>query len=255
MGRGGPGRRMAAMLRAAVGASCILFLSGPRECRRGLARVTELGLVVRMHRGRLVVMVAAAAIVAACGGEVTSSRGDALGTAGSGRAAHEGSPEGGTRSAEAPDAGPASIGPNTAPASVLYDCLVADVGASSPELFAELDYELQACAGPGSDCLDMLVVRADCSVSLQVRNEPHNATATPKDCAALARWATSQVLARALDDLPACSPGSGNPPEMTEVQLVTGPGPRKKTGLCREEPYLSHRACMASVRARYFPAI
>ena len=138
---------------------------------------------------------------------------------------------------------------------VKYDCLRDDIGASAPEQFVELHYEIQSCAGQGSDCVDFLNIRADCSLSFQYRDVSHDATSAPDDCAALARWATSDVLGRALDDLPACSPGPGNPPELTEIQLVSGPGPRKKTGLCPDEPYVSHRACMASVRAKYFPGI
>lgn len=243
---------------------------GPGNASRasgGPARPVELRLPSRMRRGSFVVIAVTGAILLACGGNVTSSQRNPLGASGSTPAARGNAPEAGVQTIAPPtnsssatppstsSAASTPTAPNTGTTSAKYDCSGPDIGASAPDQFAELDYELQSCGGPGSDCVDFLVIRADCSLSLQHRDQPHDATASPEDCAALARWATSDLIARAFDDLAACSPGAGNPPEMTEIRLVNGPGPRKKTGLCTEEPYLSHRACMASVRAKYFPGI
>ena len=204
-----------------------------------------------MLRGTPVIVAAACAIAAACDGTVTSSKSDALG-------ASNPEPATGGGNSRTVAAHPPPSATTTAPnsgAPTEFDCLNGDVGASSAGEFVELDYSLQVCDGSGSDCLDFLVIRNDCSLSLQRHNEPHDAVATAEDCAALARWATSDLLSAAFDDLAACTPGSGNPQVTTEITLRGGLGPRKKMGLCPDEPYASHRACMASVQAKYFPGI
>lgn len=165
-------------------------------------------------------------------------------------------PPSGPTASTTPDAArapkPASTTAPNARLPAGLDCLHGDVGASSPGEFVELDYSLRVCDGPGSDCADFLVIHGDCSLSYQHQNQTRSAAATAEDCAALARWATSDLLRNAFDDLAACDPGPGNPPVMTEITLASGPGPRKKMGLCPDEPYASHRACMAAVEARYF---
>jgi len=132
------------------------------------------------------------------------------------------------------------------------DCLHGDVGAASPELFLSLTHHRQVCDGPGSDCIEFMEIDADCSLTFQVHNEPREATADSADCAVLARFATSSFLFAGLNDTTSCLPGSGNPAESTEIELTTGPGPRKKTSLCQEEPFVSLRACLAAVEEKYF---
>jgi hypothetical protein len=218
--------------------------------------------------------VVGAALAVACGGKVPLSQSDSeqrtgsrnapspidAGTGGSSMTgaatAADGSPATGKAIlAPGADAASAASAPIAGSAAVRYACLSDEFGPSAPDTFVELDYERERCAGPGSDCTDFLTIRADCTLKLQVDNVGHDAMATPNDCSRLARWATSTLLAAALDDLPACSPAAGNPPESTEIELVSGPGPRKKTGICSDEPYVSHRACMASARATYFPGL
>jgi hypothetical protein len=142
---------------------------------------------------------------------------------------------------------------NTERPAPAIDCLHGDSGPSSPELLREIDYEIQVCDSQGSDCVDFFRFRADCSLWLQVNDQPFDAVADGSNCAALKRWATSEFLFDGLNDDSSCLPGNGNPPELTEVELTTGFGPRKPTSLCVEEPFISLRACVAEVRKKYFP--
>jgi hypothetical protein len=200
-----------------------------------------------MLRG--LVSLATLLVAVGCGGTVTGFKGSADTStekpgAGGSKSASSGS--GGGK----PMAAPAESATGTDSPKV--DCLHGDVGAASPELFVQLTHERQVCDGQGSDCIEFVEIHADCTLVLQVNNEPRKAVAESADCDALARFATSSFLFAGLNDTTTCLPGSGNPAESTEIELTTGDGPRKKTSLCHEEPLISLRACLAAVEQKYF---
>lgn len=189
-----------------------------------------------------------------CGGTVSGSNESRLDT----RSGQPGSGGSGTNTQPVPTGSdrtiwsPSSVGAGAADASSEIDCLHGDVGSASPEVFSRLNHQREVCVGQGSECLELLEVRADCGLTFQLQNQSHEAVADAADCAALARFATSAFLFAGLNDTTSCLPGPGNPMETTEVELTTGPGPRKKTSLCQEEPLVSLRACVLAVRNKYF---
>lgn len=218
-----------------------------------------------MLRG--LVSVATLLVAVGCGGTVSGFKGrDDTSTEkpGAGGSKSSASNQSGADAAPSDPSGSNSVAPApggtmTAPAestpgtdSPAIDCLHGDVGAATPALFVQLTHERQVCDGPGSDCLEIMEIDADCSLMFQVNNEPRKATADAADCAALARFASSSFLVAGLNDTTTCLPGSGNPPEITTTELTTGGGPRKKTSLCQEEPLISLRACLAMVEQKYF---
>ena len=203
--------------------------------------------------------------VAGCGGTTIDSSGTGSGSrigktapSGSGGATVKAMPSGsGGAAVKAmpPAAGnsgddPAQGGSGTAASDL---CLHAGFGPTMPEVFSKLNHEEQVCDGPGSDCVDFFEFRADCGLMFQSNNEPQNATATEADCAALARFATSQFLFDGLNDPNSCPPPPDrNPPVMTEIELTSGPGPRKKMDICLEEPFTTLRACVHAFVIKYF---
>lgn len=186
--------------------------------------------------------------VVGCGGTVTDSSGSQSGT----RADKTTPPGGGGATAKATPVSSGNSG--GAPSEGVGICLH-DLGPTTPLLFRKLTHEEQVCDGPGSNCVDFFEARADCGLMFQSNNDRRDATAGADDCAVLARFATSQFLFNGLNDPVSCLPSTdGNPPEMTEIELTTGPGPRKKTALCDEEPFTTLRACVHGVVSKYFPS-
>ena len=139
--------------------------------------------------------------------------------------------------------------PEPAPA---IDCFGPDVGPSVPGTFLSMDHNLATDSCPSTDCRVSLHFEASCALSTFVKGVELAATASPADCDTLKRWATSKRLIDALDDKVTCFGKDGPIFESTEVYLSTG-SPRKKTFDCPLEPFVSHRACIAKFRAKYFP--
>ena len=228
----------------------------------GLARALGPSYPPTMIVGRL--MAVGALLIVGCGGTVKGESGSELGAhraegpSGSGGAAMKAmptmpaAPTSSQHSGNAPplDAGHAVIEPGP-----LVECLHGDAGPAAPEQFVRLNHQQQVCNGPGNDCVDFFEIRADCGLTFQSNNQSRDAVADAADCAALARFATSRFLAAGLDDTTTCLPGPGNPAESTELELATGPGPRKKTSLCEMEPFVSLRACVVTVTTKYFPTM
>jgi len=145
---------------------------------------------------------------------------------------------------------PAPIEP---PPSGSIDCFVDDVSPSAPATFVEMFYQQQTGTCPSSDCVDFVTFRSSCSMSLQVGGVVHNATLSSGDCMLFKSWLTSDILLSKLRDTVTCY-GKDGPGaiESTEITLTDGSA-RKKTSTCPVEPFVSHRACIAKVRAKYFP--
>ena len=210
------------------------------------------------------VMAVGALLIVGCGGTVKGESGSELGAhgaegpAGTGGAAVKAvpaMPAVPTSSQQPGDAPPLDGGRTVIQPGPLVECLHGDVGPAAAGQFIRLNHEQQVCDGPGSNCVDFFEIRADCGLTFQSNNQERKAVADAADCAALARFATSRFLAAGLDDTATCLPGPGNPPESTEIELTTGPGPRKKTSLCEMEPFVSLRACVVTLTTKYFPTM
>jgi len=135
------------------------------------------------------------------------------------------------------------------PPPAAYDWL-GDVGPSHPELFVSMSGWAQVGDCPGSACMDFVDLDASCVFGLQVSNTRYTATLSDTDCTALKRWFTSDVLLAGLRSY--CAGLSGD-----ESLIVEATDPaysaRKKFHDCPGEPFVSHRACLAAIRAKYFP--
>jgi len=135
------------------------------------------------------------------------------------------------------------------PGPTKYDCL-GDVGPSHPQAFESMSGWAQVGTCPGSSCVDFVDMDASCVYGLQVNNIRSTATIETQNCEALKRWFTSDVLLAGLGSK--CGGVTG-----AESLEIEGTSPvssgRKKFDGCTEEPFPSHRACLAKIRAKYFP--
>ncbi len=138
------------------------------------------------------------------------------------------------------------------PALPSVDCLTDDFGPSSGTL-VDFHYEKQVGACGSSDCSDFVLFGPSCVMTLQVGGAKTSATLTAADCALFTRWVTSDLLVNHLrDSVTCCGKDVPGKFESTVVQRSDGYA-AKKTASCEQEPFASHRACIASVRAKYFP--
>ncbi len=124
------------------------------------------------------------------------------------------------------------------------DCL-GDVGPSTPDEFTWMMSQAKVRPGPSSAAVDFYTLDSTCTFGLQVENVRHRATLSPADCEGLKRWLTSDRLLVGLAS--GCGDNTGD-----ESLEVAGFASKKFAG-CTEEPFPSHRACLAGLRARYFP--
>jgi hypothetical protein len=201
----------------------------------------------------------AAVAIAGCGGEVKGEKGSDLDTAG-----EEPGPAGDDR--ETADLTPPDDPGDTSEPSAVpktpragstrplpaIDCLRDDPGTGVADRFDSFEHQFQVCDGPGSDCLEFFSFDRSCTLSFQVNDVPATADASAEDCAALTRFVTSYFLFAGLTNDVSCLPGTGNPREITNVNLTGGDGPRRKTNGCEEEPFVSLHACVDAVTAAYF---
>jgi hypothetical protein len=143
--------------------------------------------------------------------------------------------------------------PVDAPPLDPMDCWTGAYGTSSGTLVNFL-YELQTGGCESSACMDFVTLDAACEMTLQVADVKYTATVEAGDCFNFKRWLTSQVLIDRINDLTTCYYGKGGSGRF-EASTITLDGgvSAKKTWLCGTEPFVSHRTCVTSFRAKYFP--
>lgn len=124
------------------------------------------------------------------------------------------------------------------------DCL-GDVGPSQPEEFTWAMSQARVRPGLSSASVDFYTLDANCTFGLQVDNVMERTTLSAADCEGFKRWLTSDRLLVGLAS--GCGDGTGD-----ESVEVAGMASKKFSG-CTEEPFPSHRACLAKLRSRYFP--
>lgn len=142
---------------------------------------------------------------------------------------------------------------DAAPPVMPVDCFADKFGPSSGTL-VDFFYQRQVDTCESSKCSDFMMFDPKlCELTLQVADEPFKATLSAEHCDLLKRWLTSELLIRHLRDTVTCYgamiPGSF---ESTQITLSDGTA-NKKTFMCKDEPFSSHRACLAGFRAEYFP--
>jgi hypothetical protein len=140
----------------------------------------------------------------------------------------------------------------TSPPPMPVDCLAGDFGPSSYTL-VDFFYQRQVGSCESSMCSDFMMFDPSCVLTLQVADVPYTATLSAAHCATFTRWLTSDLLVKHLRDTTTCS-GAMIPGSFESTQLTLGDGmASKKTFMCKEEPFASHRACLDRLRAEYFP--
>jgi hypothetical protein len=146
---------------------------------------------------------------------------------------------------------PASAAASIAVPAADLDCL-GDTGASNPELFISFFSSVTSGTCPSSACVDFVMFDTSCHYTLQLHDQQNTVELSVADCAAFIRWLSSDVLIAALRDPVECGDGTGN--ESAQIELKDGWAQRKYAG-CKSAPYVSHRACLAKIRAKYFPGL
>jgi hypothetical protein len=139
------------------------------------------------------------------------------------------------------------------PPPMPVDCFVDDFGPSSVGL---VDFFYQQQVGPceASSCSDFVMFDPTCVMTLQVADVEHKATLSPAHCTMFKNWLTSDLLVSHLRDTVTCYGKVAGVYESSQLTLTDGPA-QKKTFMCPNEPFASHRACIAKLRATYFPGI
>ena len=81
------------------------------------------------------------------------------------------------------------------------------------------------------------------------------ATADAQDCQTLRLWSTSERLLSALrlDSPEAAECKKTMDSSRYESTIVGGTPAAMKTFFCEAQPFVTHRKCLAMVRAKYFP--
>jgi len=154
------------------------------------------------------------------------------------------------------DTGPRDAGDDAADTGPMpVECLTDPFGPSTGTL-VDFFYELQAASCESSACSDFILFNPSCEMTLQIADVKFKATLDAKDCATFTRWASSDLLVDHLRDLTTCYYGkygpSGAAYEATTVTLAEGIV-QKKTWMCGDEPFASHRRCLNALRGKYFP--
>lgn len=156
-------------------------------------------------------------------------------------------------SAAPADAADAADSADAAPPAMPVDCFADTFGPSSGTL-VDFFYQRQVDTCESSKCSDfMMFDPKSCELTLQVADEPFKATLSTEHCGLLQRWLTSELLISHLRDTVTCFgamiPGSF---ESTQITLSDGTA-NKKTFMCKDEPFSSHRTCLDRFRTEYFP--
>ncbi|MBI2394283.1 MAG: hypothetical protein HYV09_32225 [Deltaproteobacteria bacterium] len=202
-----------------------------------------------------VLLVGCGARIAPDGGDrAESAKGPTADTGSAGWASPAADAAGSIDATEPPPADASDpVDPPPPPPVGSIDCFTDDVGPSSPDKLVELFWEQVTGTCPSSDCSDFVTFTASCAIHLQVRGVGYDSKLSPGDCTLFKKWLTSELLLTKLRDTVTCygkdAPG---PFESTSIELTDGFA-RKKTFTCPVEPFVSHRACIAKVRAKYFP--
>jgi hypothetical protein len=132
------------------------------------------------------------------------------------------------------------------------DCL-AEVGPSSGATLVDFFYQRQVGTCESSMCSDFFKFDPSCVLTLQVADVEYTATLTSEHCTRFTRWLTSKVLVDHLRDTVTCYGAMvAGAYESTQITLSDGAA-NKKTFMCKEEPFVSHRECLDKLRAMYFP--
>jgi len=134
------------------------------------------------------------------------------------------------------------------------DCWSGTYGTPSGSL-VDFFYQQQVGGCESSACSDFVLFdAATCVMTLQVADVKYPATLDSGDCFIFKRWLTGDVLISRLNDTTTCYYGKGGSGtyEATTVTLAEGIA-QKKTWMCGDEPFVSHRRCIQSFRAKYFP--
>lgn len=132
------------------------------------------------------------------------------------------------------------------------NCLTDDFGPSSATL-VDFFYQRQVGDCESSACSDFIKFDPTCVMTLQISDVESTATLSAEHCAILKRWVTSDRLVSRLRDTVTCiTLGAPGKFESTQIQLSDGYA-SKKTFLCKDEPFESHRKCLEMFRATYFP--
>ena len=132
------------------------------------------------------------------------------------------------------------------------NCLTEDFGPSSATL-VDFFYQRQVGDCESSACSDFIKFDPTCVMTLQVSDVESTATLSAADCAIFKRWVTSDRLVSRLRDTVTCiTPGAPGKFESTQIELSDGFA-SKKTFLCKDEPFESHRKCLELFRSIYFP--
>lgn len=124
-----------------------------------------------------------------------------------------------------------------------------DIGPSHPEMFVSMSGQSKTGACPSSACFEFVRMNASCVYGLQANNTQYTATISTEDCDGLKRWFTSDVLLKGLRS--PCGGYTGEEEVEVEATDPTYSAAKKFDG-CTEEPFPSHRACLAAIRAKYF---
>jgi hypothetical protein len=141
-----------------------------------------------------------------------------------------------------------------APPPMPVDCFTDDFGPSSFS-FVDFFYQQQVGACEASSCSDFVMFdNSSCVMTLQVADIEHKATLEPAHCTMFKNWLSSDLLVSHLRDSVTCAGKVSGIYESSQVTLSDGPA-SKKTFMCPDEPFASHRACIMKLRATYFPGI
>jgi hypothetical protein len=140
-----------------------------------------------------------------------------------------------------------------APPPMPVDCFTDDFGPSSVS-FVDFFYQQQVGACEASSCSDFVMFDTSCVMTLQVADIEHKATLSPPHCAMFQKWLSSDLLVSHLRDSVTCAGKVAGIYESSQITLSDGTA-SKKTFMCPDEPFASHRACIMKLRATYFPGI
>jgi hypothetical protein len=152
------------------------------------------------------------------------------------------------------DDGPIDTRAESPPPLSFVDCLTDDFGPST-ETFVDLLYERQVAPCESSACTDFYKLDTSCTFTVQVADVEHVTTLSAAHCAKVTKWLSSDRLVSHIKDTVTCY-GVVVAGKFEATSLALGSGRiAKKTFMCPDEPFASHRACLDSLRSIYFPGL
>jgi hypothetical protein len=131
------------------------------------------------------------------------------------------------------------------------DCLADDLPAP-PRKLMRLYYLSSDTVGDVEGPQEVGFEASSCVMGLNLADGSPRATLSPTDCDHFIRWLSSDLLVTHLRDDVTCV-GNDRPMEQTALVFSDLDPVVKNTASCPEEPFVSHRACIAKLRAKYFP--